>query len=173
MLLLIDNYDSFTYNLYQTARRARRRGRVCRNDSITLAEAESLAPSHIVISPGPCTPDEAGISNALIERLGPRIPTLGVCLGHQCIGSGLRRGGGPGALPRPRQSHAHSPHGAGLFRGLPNPFEATRYHSLIVDRASLPHGAGHHRRDRRWPDHGTAASPRTLSPACSFIPNPS
>jgi len=138
MLLLIDNYDSFSYNLYQYLAELGADVLVYRNDAITLAEAESLAPSHIVISPGPCTPREAGISNAIIEHLGPRIPTLGVCLGHQCIGAVF--GGQVARAPAPvhgkvaRIYHTRS----AIFRGLASPFEAARYHSLIVKRASLP-----------------------------------
>jgi len=138
MLLLIDNYDSFTYNLYQYCAELGADVRIFRNDCISLAEAESLAPSHIIISPGPCTPREAGISNLLIEQLGPRIPTLGVCLGHQCIGSVF--GGKVVRAPYPVHGKVTRIHhtGNGIFQGLASPFEATRYHSLIVERASLP-----------------------------------
>ncbi len=138
MILLIDNYDSFTYNLYQYLSELGASVLVRRNDAITLAEAEALAPSHLVISPGPCTPAEAGVSNALIAALGPRVPTLGVCLGHQCIGAVY--GGRVIQAPEPVHGKtaliAHD--GSGLFAGLPNPFEAMRYHSLIVERATLP-----------------------------------
>ncbi len=138
MLLLIDNYDSFTYNLYQLLAELGADVLVRRNDEITLAEAEALAPSHLVISPGPCTPAEARISNTLIERLGPRTPTLGVCLGHQCLGHVF--GGAVVRAPHPVHGKVSeiSHDGAGLFRGLPNPFAATRYHSLIVERSTLP-----------------------------------
>lgn len=138
MLLLIDNYDSFCYNLYQYFGELGAEVLVYRNDEITLSEAEALAPSHIVISPGPCTPREAGISNGVIEHLGARIPTLGVCLGHQCIGTVF--GGQVRRAPMPVHGkvaqiyHTQS----GVFRGLASPFEAVRYHSLIVERASLP-----------------------------------
>jgi anthranilate synthase/aminodeoxychorismate synthase-like glutamine amidotransferase len=138
MLLLIDNYDSFTYNLYQYLAELGADIMVRRNDDITIHEAESLAPSHIVISPGPCTPLEAGISNSLIEVLGPRIPTLGVCLGHQCIGAVF--GGRVVRAPLPVHGKVALIHHAcsGIFRGLASPFEAARYHSLVVERDSLP-----------------------------------
>ncbi len=138
MLLLIDNYDSFTYNLYQYLAELGAEVLVRRNDEITVEGAEALAPTHLVISPGPCTPREAGISNAIIARLGPRIPTLGVCLGHQCLGEvfGGRviRARQPVHGKTSRMSHTDQ----GVLHGLPNPFEAARYHSLIVERASLP-----------------------------------
>jgi anthranilate synthase/aminodeoxychorismate synthase-like glutamine amidotransferase len=138
MLLLIDNYDSFTYNLYQYCAELGAEVSIFRNDSISLGEAEALAPSHIIISPGPCTPHEAGISNILIDQMGPRIPTLGVCLGHQCIGSVF--GGQVVRAPYPVHGKVTQIHhtGVGIFRGLASPFEATRYHSLIIERASLP-----------------------------------
>jgi anthranilate synthase/aminodeoxychorismate synthase-like glutamine amidotransferase len=138
MLLLIDNYDSFTYNLYQYLAELGADIMVRRNDDITIHEVESLAPSHIVISPGPCTPREAGISNSLIDALGPRIPTLGVCLGHQCIGAVF--GGRVVRAPLPVHGKvALIHHGySGIFRGLASPFEAARYHSLVVERDSLP-----------------------------------
>lgn len=138
MLLLIDNYDSFTYNLVQYLGELGMDVLVRRNDAITVAEAETLSPSHVVISPGPCTPAEAGISCALIERLGPRVPTLGVCLGHQCIGAVF--GGRVIRAPEPVHGKVASihHHGEGVLAGLPRPFSATRYHSLIVERASLP-----------------------------------
>jgi anthranilate synthase/aminodeoxychorismate synthase-like glutamine amidotransferase len=138
MLLLIDNYDSFTYNLVQYLAELGADVLVRRNDAVTVAEADALAPSHLVISPGPCTPAEAGISCALIERLGPRIPTLGICLGHQCIGAVF--GGRVIRAPEPVHGKvAHIAHrGEGVLAGLPDPFTATRYHSLIVERATLP-----------------------------------
>ncbi|HEX6819448.1 MAG TPA: aminodeoxychorismate/anthranilate synthase component II [Ktedonobacterales bacterium] len=138
MILLIDNYDSFTYNLYQYLAELGAEVIVARNDEISLDEVERLAPSRIVLSPGPCTPREAGISNAIIGRFGPRIPLLGVCLGHQCIGAYF----GGRVIRAPQAVHgkvAHISHGGhGILRGLPNPFEATRYHSLIVERDTLP-----------------------------------
>lgn len=132
MLLLIDNYDSFTYNLAQYFGELGARVRVIRNDAITLEEIDSLKPSQIVISPGPGAPHEAGISEDVIRRFGPRIPTLGVCLGHQAIGEVY----GGKVIRAPRLMHGKvSPiyhYGEGLFVGVPSPFEATRYHSLIV-----------------------------------------
>ncbi len=138
MLLLIDNYDSFTYNLAQYLSELGADVLVRRNDAITAAEAEALAPSHLVISPGPGTPTEAGVSCALIARLGSRIPTLGVCLGHQCIGAVF--GGRVIRAPEPVHGKVAAIHhsGAGILAGLPQPFSATRYHSLIVERATLP-----------------------------------
>ncbi|HKS69990.1 MAG TPA: aminodeoxychorismate/anthranilate synthase component II [Ktedonobacterales bacterium] len=138
MLLLIDNYDSFTYNLAQYLAELGAEVLVRRNDAITVAEAEALAPSHLVISPGPCTPTEAGVSRALIATLGPRIPTLGVCLGHQCIGAVF--GGRVIRAPEPVHGKVAAIHhqGAGVLAGLPQPFSATRYHSLIVERETLP-----------------------------------
>jgi anthranilate synthase/aminodeoxychorismate synthase-like glutamine amidotransferase len=138
MLLLIDNYDSFTYNLYQYLAELGAEVQVYRNDEITLEQAEALAPDQIVISPGPCTPREAGVSNTVIERLGPRVPTLGVCLGHQCIGEVF--GGRVVRAPAPVHGKTAQIHHTqrGIFRGLPQDFTATRYHSLIVERASLP-----------------------------------
>lgn len=138
MLLLVDNYDSFTYNLYQYLSELGAEVVTRRNDDITVEAVETLAPTQIVISPGPCTPHEAGASNAIIERLGPRIPVLGVCLGHQCIGEVF--GGRVVRAPEPVHGKTAQIHhnGAGVFRGLPAPFEAIRYHSLIVDRDTLP-----------------------------------
>ena len=138
MLLLIDNYDSFTYNLYQYLAELGADVLVRRNDEISAAQAEALAPSRVVISPGPCTPGEAGVSNEIIRRLGPRVPLLGVCLGHQCIGAVY----GGRVVRAPEPVHGKTARifhdGVGIFRGLPDPFEAVRYHSLIVERASLP-----------------------------------
>jgi anthranilate synthase component II len=138
MLLLIDNYDSFTYNLYQYLAELGGEPLVRRNDEITVAEADALHPTHLVLSPGPCTPNEAGVCVALIQELGPRIPTLGVCLGHQCIGTAF--GGVVVRAPEPVHGKVSqiNHRGVGVFRGLPSPFAATRYHSLIVERATLP-----------------------------------
>jgi len=138
MLLMIDNYDSFTYNLVQYLGELGAEVRVERNDALTLADIEALAPAKIVISPGPCTPNEAGISVPLIQAFAGRIPLLGVCLGHQSIGQAFG-----GRVVRARQvMHGKTSlihHGStGVFHGLPSPFEATRYHSLIIERASLP-----------------------------------
>jgi anthranilate synthase/aminodeoxychorismate synthase-like glutamine amidotransferase len=138
MLLLIDNYDSFTYNLYQYLTELGAQVEVRRNDQVTLDEIEELAPQRIVISPGPCTPNEAGLSCQIIERFGTHIPLLGVCLGHQAIGQVY--GGHVIRAPQPMHGKTSLMHhqGQGVFRGLPRPFEANRYHSLIVERETLP-----------------------------------
>ncbi len=138
MLLLLDNYDSFTYNLYQYLSELGGDVQVHRNDAISLDEIEALQPDHIVISPGPCTPNEAGLSCQVIETFGPRIPLLGVCLGHQSIGQVY--GGRVIRAPEPMHGKTSLMHHSeqGVFRGLPHPFEANRYHSLIVERAMLP-----------------------------------
>ena len=137
-ILIVDNYDSFTYNLVQYFGVLGCEVIVKRNDEITVAEAEGLAPDRICISPGPGRPEDAGVSNDLIRQLGPRIPILGVCLGHQCIGAAF----GGEIVSAPRLMHGKtSPvrhHSAGVFSNLPNPFDATRYHSLVVRRDSLP-----------------------------------
>ena len=138
MLLMIDNYDSFTWNLVQYLGELGQEVRVVRNDELTVKQIEALRPERIVISPGPCTPNEAGVSLELLARLGTRQPILGVCLGHQSIGQAFG-----GKVVRAKQimhgktsmiRHA----GQGVFAALPDPFEATRYHSLVVERASLP-----------------------------------
>ena len=138
MLLIIDNYDSFTYNLVQYLGELGAKMEVRRNDEITVAEIEMLQPDGIVISPGPCTPKEAGISNEVIAKIGPSVPLLGVCLGHQCIGHVY----GASVVRAQRLMHGKtSPilhDGSGVFANLPDPFEATRYHSLIVDPPSVP-----------------------------------
>ncbi len=138
MILMIDNYDSFTFNLVQYLQELGADVRVERNDALTVEEVERLAPDKIVISPGPCTPNEAGISMALIERLGPRIPILGVCLGHQSIGQVY----GGKVIRAGRIMHGKTSRirheGRGVFAGLPDAYEATRYHSLVVERSSLP-----------------------------------
>ena len=138
MVLMIDNYDSFTYNLVQYLGELGCEVAVHRNDQITLDQIEALAPSHIVISPGPCTPNEAGISVPSITRFAGEIPILGVCLGHQSIGQAF----GARIVHARRLMHGKTSAvyhtGQGVFRGLPSPFTATRYHSLIVDRSTLP-----------------------------------
>ncbi|MEO8601624.1 MAG: aminodeoxychorismate/anthranilate synthase component II [bacterium] len=138
MLLMIDNYDSFTYNLVQYLGELGEDVRVVRNDALGVDEVVAMAPDRIVISPGPCSPNEAGISVSVIERLTGRIPILGVCLGHQCIGAAL----GGNVVRAGRIMHGKtSPirhDGGTLFTGLSNPFDATRYHSLLIERASLP-----------------------------------
>jgi anthranilate synthase/aminodeoxychorismate synthase-like glutamine amidotransferase len=175
MLLLIDNYDSFTYNLVQ------RFGeidpalamRVVRNDQITVAEIERLAPTHLVISPGPCTPKEAGVSNEALLRFAPHVPTLGVCLGHQCIGHNF----GGEVVRNDRIMHGKvSPvfhDGRGVFAGLSNPFDATRYHSLVIRRetwrnpdfevtAWTAEGEIMGVRHKSWPLHGVQFHPESF-----------
>ena len=138
MLLMIDNYDSFTYNLVQYLAELGEEVLVHRNDEISLEQVAALKPSHIVISPGPCTPLQAGISVPLIRTFTGKIPLLGVCLGHQSIGQAF----GGAIIPAQTLMHGKTSliyHlGVGMFRGLPNPYTATRYHSLVVDRATLP-----------------------------------
>ncbi len=138
MILLIDNYDSFTYNLYQYLCELGAEVRVLRNDETSVGEVEAMAPERLVLSPGPCTPKEAGISVELIERLGGQLPILGVCLGHQCIGEAF--GGvvaGAGEIKHGKSSLIEHD-GKGVFRGLPSPFEAIRYHSLAITPESVP-----------------------------------
>jgi len=138
MILMIDNYDSFTWNLVQYFGELGADMRVHRNDELTLDDIEGLAPTHIVISPGPCTPKEAGISVPLIRHFAGRIPLLGVCLGHQGIGEAF---GGrivrAGRVMHGKISPIHH-RGEGVFDGLPTPFNATRYHSLVIEQATLP-----------------------------------
>lgn len=138
MIVLIDNYDSFTYNLAQYLGELGETPEVYRNDKITVDEIEALSPRGIVISPGPCTPKEAGISVECIERLGAKIPILGVCLGHQSIGQAY--GGDVVRAPEIMHGKTSMMHHSdvGIFAGLSQPFEATRYHSLIVKRETLP-----------------------------------
>ncbi len=138
MLLMIDNYDSFTWNLVQYLGELGEEVKVLRNDEITLEGIEQLAPARIVISPGPCTPDEAGISVPLVRHFAGTVPILGVCLGHQAIGQALG-----GRIVHAQQlmhgkTSAIYHDGRGVFRGLPDAFTATRYHSLAIERASLP-----------------------------------
>jgi anthranilate synthase/aminodeoxychorismate synthase-like glutamine amidotransferase len=138
MLLVIDNYDSFTYNLVQYLGELGQEVRVVRNDEIPAADIGKLAPTHIVISPGPCTPNEAGISLETIKLWGGKIPIFGVCLGHQSIGQAY----GGKIVRASKVMHGKTSKifhdEKGVFAGLPNPFEATRYHSLLIERASLP-----------------------------------
>lgn len=138
MLLMIDNYDSFTYNVVQYLAELGAEVHVVRNDELNLEEVEALNPSQIVISPGPCTPNEAGISLALIEHFAGRVPLLGICLGHQSLGQAF----GGRVLRARKVMHGKTSlihHiGEGVFGELPSPFTATRYHSLVVDRSSLP-----------------------------------
>jgi len=172
MLLIIDNYDSFTYNLVQYFGELGAEVLVKRNDEITLAEIEALKPEAIVISPGPCTPKEAGISNEVIAKIGPKLPVLGVCLGHQCIGHVY----GGAVVRAGRLMHGKtSPilhDGTGVFAKLPSPFEATRYHSLIIDPPTVPEvltvnahteegeimGVRHH----EYPIHGVQFHPESI-----------
>jgi anthranilate synthase/aminodeoxychorismate synthase-like glutamine amidotransferase len=138
MVLLIDNYDSFTYNLAQYFGELGCKLLVKRNDEISFAEIATLAPDHICISPGPCTPRDAGISKEVILRFGPQIPILGVCLGHQCIAEAY----GGKVVRAAHLMHGKASlithNGSALFSELPNPFEAGRYHSLVVERSSFP-----------------------------------
>ncbi len=138
MILLLDNYDSFTYNLAQYLGQLGQQLDVRRNDELTLDEIEEMAPERIVISPGPCTPKEAGISVPLIQRFAGKIPILGVCLGHQAIGAAF----GGRVIRAAKLMHGKTSEiehdGRTIFQGLPKPFLATRYHSLIVERKSLP-----------------------------------
>lgn len=138
MVFVLDNYDSFTYNLAQYLGQMGQELEVRRNDQITLDEVEALRPERIVISPGPCTPKEAGISVSLIQRFAGELPILGVCLGHQAIGAAF----GGRVIRAPKLMHGKTSEiehdGKTIFRGLPQPFVATRYHSLIVERKSLP-----------------------------------
>lgn len=138
MLLMIDNYDSFTYNLVQYLGELGEEVMVIRNDEITLEAVQQLNPAGVVISPGPCTPDEAGISMDLIKRFSGKVPILGVCLGHQSIGQAF---GGRIVHAKKVMHGKTSPvfhDGKGIFQGMPNPFTATRYHSLVIERSSIP-----------------------------------
>ena len=139
MILVIDNYDSFTYNLVQRLGELGHASRVVRNDALTIGEIRALKPSHIIISPGPCTPAESGISIEAVRAFAGALPILGVCLGHQAIAAAF--GGKVVRSPNPMHGKTStiSHDGAGIFRGLPNPLIAARYHSLIVEEASLPH----------------------------------
>jgi len=159
MLLMIDNYDSFTYNLVQYFGELKQEVVVFRNDQISLEEVEALAPAQLVISPGPCTPNEAGISVPLIERFAGKIPILGVCLGHQSIGQAFG-----GKIVHAREvmhgkvSRIHHTD-KGVFRGLAEPFEATRYHSLVIERATLPE----HLEVTAWTEDGEIMGVRHVS----------
>jgi len=172
MLLIIDNYDSFTYNLVQYFGELGAEVLVKRNDEITLAEIEALKPEAIVISPGPCTPKEAGISNEVIATIGPKLPILGVCLGHQCIGHVY----GGAVVRAARLMHGKtSPilhDNTGVFAKLPSPFEATRYHSLLIDPPTVPEtlivnahteeGEIMGVRHRDYPIHGVQFHPESI-----------
>jgi anthranilate synthase/aminodeoxychorismate synthase-like glutamine amidotransferase len=175
MILLIDNYDSFTYNLVQ------RFGeldpaiqlQVVRNDKISAGEVEDLNPNHIVISPGPCTPREAGVSNEVIQRMAGKVPILGVCLGHQCIGHIFGNEVGRNYRIMHGKTSPIYHDGQGVFRGLSNPFEATRYHSLVIRRETFRHpdfivsawtaeGEIMGVRHRIWPLHGVQFHPESF-----------
>lgn len=172
MLLLIDNYDSFTYNLYQYFSELGAEVAVHRNDKITLEEIERLQPERIVISPGPGTPDGAGVSIETILRFGPRVPLLGVCLGHQSIGQAF----GGKVIHAPSLMHGKSSmvyhEGQSVLRDLPSPFEAIRYHSLAVDNSTLPEclevtartedGVIMGLRHRAYPIHGVQFHPESI-----------
>ncbi|MSQ94143.1 MAG: aminodeoxychorismate/anthranilate synthase component II [Gemmataceae bacterium] len=175
MILLIDNYDSFTYNLVQRLGEmdARVDLKVFRNDKITLDQIASLKPTHIIISPGPCTPKEAGISNEVLKRFAPSVPTLGVCLGHQCIGHSF----GGEVIRNYRVMHGKTSmiqhDNQGVFRGLSNRFEATRYHSLVIKRETFHNpdfiinawtdeGEIMGVRHRVWPLHGVQFHPESF-----------
>ncbi len=172
MLLVLDNYDSFTYNLVQYFGELGIAPEVRRNDKVTVAEIESMKPERICISPGPCTPNEAGISNDVIRHFGPRLPILGVCLGHQCVGQVF----GGEVVRAERLMHGKtSPilhNGEGVFAGLPSPFEATRYHSLLVKRETFPEcleitaetaeGEVMGLRHRAMPIHGVQFHPESI-----------
>lgn len=172
MILVIDNYDSFTYNLVHLLGELGAEVVVYRNDAIDVAGVRALQPERILIGPGPCTPDQAGVSLALIRELGPEVPILGVCLGHQCIGQAY----GGRVVRAPELMHgkvsAIRHGGEGLFAGLPNPVRATRYHSLVVDRASLPEellvtaeteaGLVMGLRHREHPVHGVQFHPESI-----------
>jgi anthranilate synthase/aminodeoxychorismate synthase-like glutamine amidotransferase len=138
MLLVIDNYDSFTYNIVQYLGEMHVEMQIVRNDQITVEQVRALKPERLLISPGPCSPRQAGTSNDVIREFGPKIPTLGVCLGHQCIGHVF----GANVEVNYRMMHGKvSPikhNGKDLFEGMPNPFPATRYHSLVITRESVP-----------------------------------
>ena len=138
MLLMIDNYDSFTYNVVQYFGELQADVKVVRNDEVSLADIASVSPEYLVISPGPCTPNEAGISLAAIEEFAGKLPLLGICLGHQSIGQAF---GGKVVRATQVMHGKTSPvyhNNSGVFTGLPNPFQATRYHSLVLEKATLP-----------------------------------
>lgn len=172
MILVIDNYDSFTYNIVQYLGEMGAEMTVVRNRDVTLDQIEEMQPEKILVSPGPCTPGEAGISVEAIRRFGPRIPTLGVCLGHQSIAAAL----GGRVVRAERIMHGKTSmirhDNAGVFEGLPNPMEVTRYHSLLVERETLPdaltvtaetdQGEIMGLRHREWPLEGVQFHPESI-----------
>ncbi len=157
MILLLDNYDSFVWNLARYVRELGREPLVVRNDAITVDEVAALAPSHIIISPGPCTPAEAGISVDVIRRFGPTTPIFGVCLGHQAIGAAYGGRVVRAARPMHGKTSDISHDGTGLFAGLPAPFKATRYHSLVIEHVLAARRASRHGNGGGRGDHGGAA----------------
>ena len=175
MVLIIDNYDSFTYNLVQALGALGAEVETVRNDAVTPEEVEARSPERIVISPGPCTPRESGVSNRVIRRLAEKIPILGVCLGHQCIAHAF--GGRIVRAERPMHGKTSEIRhdGEGVFAGLPNPFSAMRYHSLVVDEAALPpefivtartaEGEVMGLRHREWPLEGVQFHPESYRTA--------
>ena len=172
MILVIDNYDSFTYNLVQYLGELGAEVQVFRNDAITLEQIAALKPAKILVSPGPCDPPQAGISCEVIWKFGPTIPTFGVCLGHQCIGHVF----GGKVVRAARLMHGKTSlirhDGRGVFAGMPNPFEATRYHSLLVQREGLPadleisadtdQGEIMGLRHKKFPIHGVQFHPESI-----------
>ncbi|TAN37696.1 MAG: aminodeoxychorismate/anthranilate synthase component II [Verrucomicrobia bacterium] len=172
MILVIDNYDSFTYNLVQYLGELGAEVQVFRNDAITLEQIAALKPAKILVSPGPCDPQQAGISCEVIKRFGPTIPLFGVCLGHQCIGHVF----GGKVVRAARLMHGKTSlirhDGRGVFAGMPNPFEATRYHSLLVERERLPadleiaadtdQGEIMGLRHKKFPIHGVQFHPESI-----------
>ena len=173
MIVLIDNYDSFTFNLVHYLGGLGADVVVHRNDKISADEVIGADPDAIVLSPGPCTPNEAGICLDLVEKAAPTIPILGVCLGQQAIGQAF--GGKVVRAPVPVHGKLSeiTHQGQGVFRGINGPFQATRYHSLVVDRATHAGRARRHRRDRRPAGHGRRRTRRCRCTACSFIPRAS
>lgn len=173
MILLIDNYDSFTFNLVHHFGTLGVQCDVRRNDALTVDAAMALKPSAIVISPGPCSPNEAGICCELIERAAPHVPVLGVCLGHQAIGQVFGAKVVRAPVPMHGKVDAMAHDGTGVFRGLPDPFEATRYHSLTLDPPSIPatllvnarssDGVIQGVRHRDWPVHGVQFHPESIA----------
>ena len=173
MLLLIDNYDSFTYNLYQYLSELGAEVITVRNDKISLEDVAGMSPEGIVISPGPAAPREAGISNDVIRHFGPKLPVLGVCLGHQCIGDVYGARVDRAEEIRHGKTSMVNHHGAGVLTGLPNPFEAIRYHSLVVYPETVPDclevtawtddGLIMGLRHKEFPGGGSAVPPRVHS----------